>query len=292
MRPVSIGAISFINTLPIYHLFQPNELESLVYASPASLNQFVAAGKLEISPVSSAHYLRHQRQLLLVPGLSVSSPGAVESVLFVSKNPMNHTLLDLPAIMVPDDSETSIALLAHLLQQSVKVDFRPWFKSYVAGDYAAALESSGNALIIGDHALMMADVLPEEGYYCYDLADLWFRQTGLPFVFAVWVAQKDWAQTNAETLQQVTQRLCESREAFFADGTHLEEAVRLAEDRCKISPATLRRYFTRSLDFGWTQAHQSSLTLFSQVIQQLDTLSNGSERDSYTFSRTSSAIPF
>ena len=86
--PLQLGAISFMNTLPIYHGFEsqlalPPEIH---YGNPAELNSAMEAKQLDISPVSSVYYLRNQEKLQLLPGLSVSSYGSVErcSLLFRS----------------------------------------------------------------------------------------------------------------------------------------------------------------------------------------------------------------
>ncbi len=269
---VRLGAISFVNTIPIYAPYKPTADITLIYEVPAQLNQLVLAGKLDISPVSSACYLRHQHDLVLLEDLSVSSPGAVESVLFVSKAPLGAALLDVPAIWVPNDSETSVALLAHLLKQSAGQDLRPWFKIYEASDYQSILKQGGNGLIIGDNALMMKEQLAKEKtpLHCYDLSSMWQAQTGLPFVFAVWVARRRWAEQHADRLTEINSALRKAREAFFASDAEYEAGLALAENRSHLPRQTLERYYRKCLTYGLDASHQQSLQQFSQILQQLD----------------------
>jgi chorismate dehydratase len=44
-------------------------------------------------------------------------------------------------------------------------------------------------LLIGDQA--MRESLKASDYFVYDLGELWFRFTGLPFVYALWVVNRE-----------------------------------------------------------------------------------------------------
>ncbi|MBY0403247.1 MAG: menaquinone biosynthesis protein [Cyanobacteria bacterium] len=283
-----LGVISFINTLPVYypaqqdHLFDDLDFE-LVYAPPSGLNQMMLEKKLAVSPVSSAFYLRHQDQFVLLEDLSVSSPGAVESVLFLSNRPIQEVLnpqkhSQNPAIIsVPDASETSVSLLAYLLWrasgESVPLEILPHqhFQWYPAAHALETLHKNGAVLVIGDEALsLVANGIPE-GYFCYDLAQQWHDESNLPFVFAVWIAQKDWAEHHPERLQLLNKGLINSRKRFFLEDSLLQEAIQIASSRCRISPEQLRHYFTSALSYTLPSAGIESLNKFKEIIERLDT---------------------
>lgn len=265
-----LGAISFVNTVPIYSDYRPASGIDLVYDVPAALNAAILSGKLEVSPVSSACYLRNQDKLILLEDLSVSSPGAVESVIFLSRKPLGAGVLDYPAINVPNDSETSVALLAYLLKEATGEDLRPWFKIYEAADYKKTLEESGNALVIGDNALMVQESGLASDCYVYDLSTLWKERTGLPFVFAVWVADRRWADKNPGALAEVTRELRAARDRFFADTTVFEQGIALAQTKSSLPRETLERYYRQCLSYGLSPEHQTSLARFEQIIQSFD----------------------
>jgi chorismate dehydratase len=266
---VRLGAISFVNTVPIYSAYAPDTEVTMVYEVPTRLNAMILAGALDISPVSSACYLRNQDQLVLLRDLSVSSPGAVESVLFLSREPLGAGLLDMPAISVPDDSETSVTLLAYLLKEATGQDLRPWFRIYEAAHYRQTLAETGNALIIGDNALMMKESLSQnpQGMHCYDLSTLWRTKTQLPFVFAVWVANRRWAKEHPQRLAEINQALCQARNQFFQDASRFQNGLQSAQERSKLPSATLERYYRHCLTYDLTPAHQASLEQFEAVIQ-------------------------
>lgn len=265
---IRLGAIAFINTVPVYAGFEPDGDTDLVYDVPAALNRRMADGELHISPVSSAWYLRNRDRVVLLDDLSVSSPGAVESVIFLSRRPLDRSLLEQVAIAVPDDSETSIALLQWLIHQRTGeplAGFADRFVTYPAADYRRALAETGSALVIGDNALLIHERGIPDGVYCYDLAGLWHEVTGLPFVFAVWVADRVWAERFPGRLETVRSSLVAARQRFFEDPALFDEGVRLAEARCTIPTEAIRRYFTRCLDYRLADSHRQSLALFAQV---------------------------
>lgn len=270
-QTIRVGAISFVNTIPIYSDYQPVPGSDLIYDVPANLNGKIRAGLLEISPVSSACYIREQEQLVLLDNLSVSSYGSVESVIFLSRVPMDTALLDAGTIYVPNDSETSVMLLAYLLREATGQDLRPWFQIYEAPDYEKTLKTGGNALVIGDNALMLQEMIQRgelEGFYCYDLSTLWKEKTGLPFVFAVWVANRNWAETNPISLSDINQALTSSRHRFFNNPTTQESGLSQAQTKSKLPRSTLQRYYHQCLNYEFNEEHRQSLALFATIIQE------------------------
>lgn len=269
-----LGAIGFLNTLPIYHDFTTPSGVQLSYDSPAGLNQRVLAGDLDISPVSSACYLRNQEHLLLLEDLSVSSPGSVNSVVLLSKTPLDSPEFRMrhPLVAVPDNSETSVALLVYLLKAQTGEDCEERFLTYPAAAYPRFLEETGCVLVIGDDALLLTagEGAVPEGFHCYDLSNLWVQRTGLPFVFAVWVARRDWVaqapEANHALLRQLNQDLIDSRERFFHTPTLMESAIEIACRRFRLSPEALRRYYVESLFYGLTPRHRQALNYFQALL--------------------------
>lgn len=184
-----IGRIGYLNVLPIYYPLEQGAIEhdfSFVYGAPSELNSLMARGELDVSVVSSIEYARHFERYLILPNLSISCHGAVGSVLLFSKLPLEA--LNNRVVHMTPQSHTSVTLLKILLTgvYGVQCSFvsmvRPLWQS-VPGNFPDAY------LAIGDEALYWRK---RGGFpYVWDLGDLWYRWTGLPFVFAVWVCRKD-----------------------------------------------------------------------------------------------------
>ncbi len=263
-NPIRLGAIGFINTIPIYLPFESRLNVSLHYDTPAHLNDMIHHAQLDVSPVSSAYYWQHQDQLHLLEDLSVSSFGSVESVLFVSKVPLGPEILSLEQIGVPDDSATSIELLSTMLTQEVGQVLQNRFQVYEALNYQAALESYGCALVIGDQALLIHQTELPSQYHIYDLSNWWVQKTGLPFVFAVWVARKPWNVDHAQELKQLQSDLTAARDRFFDREDCLIKGLEAAQERSGLPRERLVHYFKNALDYRFTDAHRQALEQFGK----------------------------
>src|SRR5436309_3584664 len=85
-----VGHIQFLNCLPLYYGLVHDgavvDME-LTRGAPTELNRLLLDGELDISPISSVEYLRHAGDLVLLPDLTVSSDGAVKSIVLASRVP-------------------------------------------------------------------------------------------------------------------------------------------------------------------------------------------------------------
>jgi predicted solute-binding protein len=107
--------------------------------------------------------------LRMVPGIGICADGLVESVLLQSQKPLDR----IRSIRLFPESRTSNILVRVLISQYLDIDHDICFTT-------DNIETDAS-IIIGDKALRTTKT-----NYTYDLSDMWSRQTGLPFVFAVW----------------------------------------------------------------------------------------------------------
>jgi chorismate dehydratase len=114
-------------------------------------------------------------------------------------------------------------------------------------------------LVIGDAALLLTasrGAIGGASYpYAYDLGAEWKAWTGLPFVFAVWVAQRASARAQALTA-------CAALRASRDWGLdHLPDLARQAADVTGVANETCLEYLS-GLDYGLSYAHLAGLTEF------------------------------
>lgn len=185
-RHLRIGKINYANLFPIFYTLEKSadcSAYEFIEGVPSVVNKLLREGKIDISPSSSIEYLRHKDKYVIFEGHSISSLGPVGSILLFSRRTMET--LDGLTILTSSQSETSVALLNIILKRFF--GFTCPLKS--SGEpLSQALESHSAYLLIGDDALREALRWPK--LYIYDLGDLWYKQTGLPFVFALWIARK------------------------------------------------------------------------------------------------------
>ncbi len=232
----AVGRISYMNVAPVYcgldNGLKPSWLK-LVNGPPAVLNQMMANGDLDISPVSSAAYARHQDEWLLLPDLSISCFGNVLSVLLVSRHPFDA--LDNRKVLLTDESATS-ADLSKLLFASKNI--RPVFETGKIKTLADFHEKAGAALVIGDPAL--ASDWDRHVDHVWDLGDMWRSLTNLPFVFALWAVRKSFAEKRPDVVSSVIDCFAVSKNK---GKLNIDKIAESASQRLGLDIETSRKYY-------------------------------------------------
>ena len=191
-----VGKIPFLNLLPIFRALEtgfPVEYVRFVSGHPSDLNRKLRAGELDISPSSSIEYGKHPERYLLCPDVSISSRSKVMSVLLFSHRPVGELPMD--PIAVTRSSDTSVVLLEILLREFLGKRNRMVRTDLPPGE---ALRIHPAYLAIGDEAIQAG--LTGIADHVTDLGEWWNRETGMPFVFALWIVSREALSRRREAL--------------------------------------------------------------------------------------------
>lgn len=258
-----IGRIPYINCYPVYGAIDRGLVAldgELVNGVPTALNERMARGDLDLSVVSAVEYARDAQRYLLLPELAISCDGPVQSVMLFSRKPAPE--LSGARVLVSRSSLTSVNLLELLFTHvwRAQPEFVPGDAEM--GDIARFSEEQHDArLVIGDAALRLHDAAEQDGPwpamypYRYDLGAAWKSWTGLPFVFAVWVAQRS---TPVQASMAAHASLLESRDWGLNNLPTLAEQAAassgVGRDRCLD--------YLSGLDYRLSYPHLAGLTEF------------------------------
>ncbi|WP_432140001.1 MULTISPECIES: menaquinone biosynthetic enzyme MqnA/MqnD family protein [unclassified Streptomyces] len=257
-----VGHIQFLNCLPLFWgLARTGTLldMDLRADTPDGLNEALAAGELDIGPISLVEFLRHADDLIALPDIAVGSDGDVMSCLLISQVPLED--LDGKPVALGSTSRTSVRLAQLLLAERVGV--RPEY--YVCPpDLRTMMSEAKAAVVIGDAALRAALYeAPRMGLRVHDLGRMWKDWTGLPFVFAVFAARRDFLAREPELVHRVHSDLLASRDLSLAEVAKIcEQASRWEE----FDASTLERYYTTALDFTLGAAQLAGITEFARRV--------------------------
>jgi chorismate dehydratase len=204
---IRVGKIPFLNLLPIFRALETRlSVENVRFVSghPSDLNRKLREGKLDISPSSSIEYGKLPDRYLLCPDISISSRSKVMSVLLFSHLPVT----DLPGdpIAVTNNSDTSVVLLEILLREFLGKRNRLVRTSLSAGE---ALLRYPAYLAIGDEAIRGS--LSGAAAHVTDLGEWWNRETGAPFVFALWIVPREALREGGEHLRRFARTLLSAK---------------------------------------------------------------------------------
>jgi len=219
-----VGRIDYANTLPMYFCLDARALAGVaefVSTYPAELNRKMAAGEVDMGPISSFAYGQHFREYLLLPHLSVSARGKVRSILLFLRRPLPEIRRQgFVRLALTNRSATS----AHLVQ----ILFRGFYGLEVESrshepELQAMLAEHDGALLIGDEAIREA--FRARGLFVYDVGELWFAETGLPMTYAVFAVREDTWKSRTASVEVVYRELLKSRRLSERDFLPLVEAV-------------------------------------------------------------------
>lgn len=249
---LSVGHITYANCVPFFHyLAEAGFRGRIVEGVPAELNRLLATGAIDVSPSSSFEYGCRWQDYLLLPGHSISSCGPVRSVLLFTAKPIEA--LDGVEIALTGESATSVNLLRILLREFFgfqKVTYR-----LPRRPVETLIAEGAPALLIGDRALRAA--LSASGNV-YDLGELWYRFTGLPFVFALWILRREAAQAKQQEVVALLRQLTAARTLALAS---LDVVAAATPERQWMGEAGLVAYW-RSMSYDLDERHLAGLRHF------------------------------
>jgi chorismate dehydratase len=261
---IRIGQIDYANCTPIFTALQEKfggENYTFVKGVPAKLNGMLNRGEIDVCPASSIEYGKFPGRYLLLPEISISSIGAVKSVLLFSRVPISE--LDGACIALTTESETSVNLIRIILAKCY--GFANTFERSTL-PVRDALAQFSAMLLIGDAALK--ENLDSRGCYVYDLGELWLDFTGLPFVFALWMVTREAAEQKTVEVRMLAERLHAAK--HYAYETYEAIAERCIE-REWLGKSALVDYW-RTISYDLTPLHLEGVATFFRYASELGLL--------------------
>lgn len=243
---VCIGAVNYLNSKPLIEgLAEALPQADLQLDFPSRLADRLLAGTLDVALVPSIASLLSPR-FEVVSDACVATRGPVLSVKLYSRvRPAEIGTLALDA-----GSRTSATLVRILLAERHGV-----FPQLEPLPLDQTLESSqaDAVLLIGDRAIHP----PAEAFECvWDLGEEWTRDTGLPFVFALWATRR-----GAE-LGSIERELKLARDRGVA---RLPEIARREAPHLGLSEPVALDYLKNNLYYHLGREERRGLALFHQL---------------------------
>ncbi len=258
---LKVGWIQYANVYPLFYVLKKEALLSndihLIKGVPSQLNWALRNDLIDISPSSSVEYLLNKELYEYIDGISISSKEYVGSVLFFSDYEINR--IDGQRILLTDQSATSHLLLRVILEKFLGLS--PLY------DVSSTPYKGESFLLIGDDALRYRKL--NNSKKVYDLANLWYEHTGLPFVFALWIIRKEIINSQNELYEhyiKFKENILYAAKAFHA---YLPEMVRDYYLREFMTEDEILYYWTENMDYELTDKHKKSLNLFENYLREL-----------------------
>jgi chorismate dehydratase len=191
-----IASVSYLNARPLIEGLLEDEEVRLALEVPSRLLELMREDAADVALLPVIDYQRMEG-LTIIPAGGIGSDGATLTVRVFSRAAVEK----IQTVACDTDSHTSVALARVILSRAYGL--RPEFvKLAAAGERSD--EPTEARLLIGDKVVCEE---PQGFEVQLDLGAEWKKLTGLPFVFATWMARGGvdmaWAQA---VLQRAKQR--------------------------------------------------------------------------------------
>lgn len=254
MEGLRIGAVVYLNSKPLVEaLPRLAPHAQIVVDLPSRLAAGLAEGTLDVALIPSIEYFRNPG-CTIVSDACIASRGPVESVKLYSRVP----IAEIRTLALDEGSRTSAALVRILLAE--RFGLTPRTLPLPIG--AAAEDSPADAtLLIGDRGM-----LPPQGHFAatWDLGEEWMQWTGLPFVFAMWIARPGVA-SDGPTRRTIARLLGTARD----EGLRSVDAIARQEGpRLGLTVEQAKAYLRDCLQFHLGTAQRQGLARFYALAQR------------------------
>lgn len=246
-RKIRIGAVSYLNTKPLLYGLENSPIKDdieLILDYPSNLVMALKSDQIDIGLIPVAALLDLE-SYQIVSDYCIGTEGEVASVAVFSEVPMDQ----IETVILDYQSRTSVMLCKILFE-------RHWEKQVQFIDaqddsYIDKIKGHVAGLVIGDRALKIRSKFS----YIYDLGLGWKEMTGLPFVFAVWVAKKKIDLTFSEAFN----------EANFEGLKNIKSVLTTVN----FVYYDLKEYFSENISYNLTLQKKQAIKHFLSFINSL-----------------------
>ncbi len=229
---IRVGAVSYLNTKPLLYGIENSNIINDIELSvdyPARIAARLQEGAIDMALMPVA-VITHITGANIVSDYGIASHGNVVSVGIFSQVPME----EITTVYLDYQSRTSVRLAQLLLERYWKkeVIYKPATENFIE-----QINGSTAGVIIGDRALQQLNNFK----YNYDLSAAWKAHTGLDFIFAAWVANKqlpqsfvkDFNAANAAGLQHIDTVITQNPFPWYDLNTYYKENIQYLLDDSK-----------------------------------------------------------
>lgn len=265
MNVPRISASSYSNTAPLVWSFlygqNHGKVEIILDTAPSRSAELLTQDRVDTALVPVIAY-QLVEGVRLFPDVCVGAKERVRSVCLVTKG---EDLPDVRSVSLDISSKTSVVLTKIIFREFLGRE--PKWKD-AKPDIDAMLAESDCALLIGDPALSIAErgmrnaELLESGAAAtgfflrkFDLAELWRKNTGLGFVFAMWMTRKETSAID----------FAAARDEGLA---HLEEIISNYGSEMALSREELKEYLSQNISYSIDNSMRNGMELYFKLAKK------------------------
>jgi len=251
MEKFRISAVRYANTYPFIYGFTESGFDRKAIIEtdhPADCAAKLISGRADLGliPVAAIPLLE---EAFITGDYCIGADGKVRTVQIMS----NSSFENVRKVFLDYRSLTSVNLVKVIAQKFWKRDLE-WINASKDFDFKSVKKNEA-VVLIGDQCFEL------ENHYNFsiDLAEEWKKYTGLPFVFACWVANKalpvEFTDDFNRALSLGVENLGRVADRFGESGV--------------ITGTQLREYLTKNIDYPLDNRKREAMKLFLEYLKDV-----------------------
>jgi chorismate dehydratase len=251
MEKIRISAVKYANTYPFIWGLKESGFEKKVVLEtdhPSDCAFKLRTGLVDIGLIPVA-VIPQISNPVIISDYCIGASGKVRTVMLLS----NDRFENIHAINLDYRSVSSVNLTRVLARFMWKRDFK-WNNTSEKFDFSN-IGPGEAAVLIGDQCFEMESRFR----YGTDLAEEWKRQTGLPFVFACWVANRELD----------IDFISEFNFALKSGVDNIDKVVESFSARSVIKDDNLRNYLNNNIEFTLDTEKKKGMNFFLELLSKL-----------------------
>ena len=248
LKKIRVAAVSYLNTKPLLFGIKNHpimdEIE-LIEDYPSKIAAMLINNEVDVGLIPVAACLK-LNQWNIVGTHCIGSDGSVASVCIFSEQPIE----EVKTVYLDYQSRTSVNLAKLLLNEYWKLNVD--YIDAKGEDFRNEIRGSTAGVIIGDRALEQRT----KSKYHYDLGEAWKKHTGLPFVYAAWISNK-----------QLPEDFCKRFDEANETGMHHLDEIIAANP---FPYYDLKKYYTECISYQLNPDKLQGMQLFLRKLKELE----------------------
>ena len=251
MEKIRISAVKYANTYPFIWGLRESGFDKRVILEtdhPADCAAKVISGKADIGliPVAALPLIKNY---YIISDYCIGAIGKVKTVMLLSNFPFDQ----INSINLDYRSRSSVNLTKVLAKYFWKKEFN-WINTSEKFDFKN-IGANEAVVLIGDQCFEFENSFSHK----IDLAEEWKKQTGLPFVFACWTANR---HLDKEFIMDFNL-------ALKSGVDNIEKVAKAYGNKGTIGEKELKNYLKNNIDYIFDDEKKKGMNLFLELLNKL-----------------------
>jgi len=250
MEKTRVSVVSYLNSKPFLYGLLHSDVVNMLDITPDIPSKVAAKLAFNLTDIGLIPVagLEDLDEYYIIGDYCIGAVGKVKTVVLVSDVPIN----EIETVLMDYQSRSSVLLAKVLARFYWKREFR-WENT--CNDFQnVSIGGKTAGVVIGDRVFD----IEKRFMYIYDLSEEWQKFTGLPFVFAVWAANKEIESSVVTAFN----------EALKLGVQQIDKTI--VAEQSNYPGVDIAGYFAQNISFELNQQKRAGMKKFLELARKLE----------------------